>query len=241
MDLYEPAAEKSVHRIVLLIHGGGWVGGHRSQMSEIGRSLAKAGFLAASTDYTLANAAAWPTELRDVQAAVRYLRSHASELKADPKWIGAAGVSAGGHLSLWLGSVDKPIGGVSSRVQTVVSISGIHDLNSPLTAAGEQYGIVPALMHEKGRPDRSARRQASPIEAASKATAPTFFVQGKADPLVPASQSEDAAKRLTALGVENRVLMVEGMRHGLNLFAPPEQAAMDEIVTWLKGHLGPVR
>ncbi len=40
----------------------------------------------------------FPAQIYDCQAAVRWMRSHASELKIDPERIGGFGYSAGGHL-----------------------------------------------------------------------------------------------------------------------------------------------
>ena len=58
-------------------------------------------------------------------------------------------------MSLFLGAVDTrtegEYPGVSSRVQAVGSISGIHDLNLQMTPIGERYRIVQQLVGEKGR------------------------------------------------------------------------------------------
>jgi acetyl esterase/lipase len=237
MDVYAPKAGTSLHRAVILIHGGGWIGGSRTQMLDIGKTLAAEGLTPISIDYTLANVKLWPAQLEDAQAAVRFVRSKAKDFDIDPKAIAAAGVSAGGHLSLFLGSVDAPKDGVSSRVQAVCSISGIHDLNQPLTTVGDTYHIIEQLLGEKGKPDHDARRKASPIEAASKSTAPVLFVQGTVDPLVPQAQSDKAAERLKALGVEAKVVLVEGMGHGIQPTTDPQRKALQDIANWLKSHL----
>jgi acetyl esterase/lipase len=239
MDVVKPTPKASLHRAVILIHGGGWVSGSRKELSTASKELAKQGFLALPIEYTLVRQAGgtWPQQLQDVQAAVRYVRRHAAELDVNPEWIAAAGVSAGGHLSMWLGVVDAPEDGISSRVQAVGSISGIHDLNAPLTPDGERYRIVQALMGERGAPDPTARAKASPVESVSRSSAPVLFIQGDADPLVPRAQSDLAAKRLRQAGVETRVLMVKGMHHGLDLTQPEERKALDVLAAWLKRHL----
>ena len=43
----------------------------------------------------------------DVKAAVRWLRANAQRLKIDPERIGAVGDSAGGHLSMMLGTTGE--------------------------------------------------------------------------------------------------------------------------------------
>lgn len=241
LDIIKPNPEKDLHLAIILIHGGGWVGGNHSQMTEIGAYLADKGFLCASIDYRLAPKNLWPAQLDDAQTAVRYVRVHAKELGVKADRIGAAGISAGGHLSMLLGTTDTwhdgDFKGVSSRVQAVCSISGIHDLDSPLTVAGEKWRIVQALLGENDKANHAARAKASPDYYLDKKTAPTLFIQGKIDPLVPPEQSTVAAAKLKALSVPTQTILVDGMGHGLSPQNPPEAAALDEMVNWMKKYL----
>jgi acetyl esterase/lipase len=239
MDLYVPPNPgPNLHRAVILIHGGGWVSGDRTSMEPIAYVLAEDGFLSATTDYAHAQPGQlWPAQLEDVRAAVRYIRSHAEELKIDPTRIAAAGISAGGHLSMFLGVSDDKKNAVSSSVQAVGSISGILDLNLPLTPEGERYKIVQQLLGEGSTVDVAARKKASPINFATKSSAPVFFIQGKQDPLVPPDQSEKAMARLKALGVDCKMVMVDGMGHGLDVSVNSQRAALDELASWLKSKL----
>jgi acetyl esterase/lipase len=207
-------------------------------MSGIAQCLADDGFTCLSIDYTLAHQGTrWPTQLQDVQAAARYLRSHATELKVDPNEIAAAGVSAGGHLSLFLGVKDAPINGVSSKVQAVGSISGVLDLNLPMTTQGEPYRIEQQLLVDVGEPTFEQKKQASPVTFISKATSPTFLIQGTADPLVPPNHSSSTAKRLALFGVPMEFRMVNGMGHGLLVSRPEDRKALEEFSVWLKKKL----
>lgn len=241
LDIIHPPSEKSLHRCILLIHGGGWVSGSRVDMSEIGAYLSAKGFVTASVDYRLASTALWPAQLDDVQTAVRYLRSRAKELGFSADKIGAAGISAGGHLSLFLGAVDTQregeYPGLPSKVQAVGSISGIHDLNSPMTAQGESYGIVQALVGEHGPVNIKARVSASPQTFIDAKTSPTIFIQGKEDPLVPAEQSVVTEAKLKKLGVPTDLIMVDGMKHGLSPEPPKEAAALDKLADWMVKYL----
>jgi acetyl esterase/lipase len=234
-DLYEPKADVVLHRGLVLIHGGGWVGGNRAEMGAIASALAKKGFTGFSIDYTLARTGTrWPTQLEDVQAAVRYFRSHATEYGIDPKEMAAAGVSAGGHLSLFLGVKDAPENGVSSQVQAVGSISGVLDLNLKMTPAGEPYRIVQQLLVDQGEPSEQAKRDASPVTFLTKTSPPTFLIQGKADPLVPENQSTETHDKLTQLGVSAEYRFVDGMGHRLIPSHPAEAKALDDFANWLK-------
>jgi len=236
MDIYRPP--KHVLGAVLLLHGGGWVGGGRGQMAELAERAARLGFVAASADYRLAPKNRWPAQLQDVQTAVRYLRANADLLHFDQDNIAAVGVSAGGQLSLFLGSVDdsnpKVYGGRSSQVGVVGSISGIHDLRLKLTPEGERYRIIEALT---GSRQGAAVAAASPILVTSKKTAPTYFIQGSADPLVPPNQTAEAAKHLAKLGVPEKAVTVPGMGHGLTLGVKNQSDALDDMLLWIYDHL----
>jgi acetyl esterase/lipase len=241
LGIIKPKPENSHHRGILLIHGGGWKSGSRQEMDEIAHFLAEKGFLTATADYRLAPHDLWPAQLDDVQAAVRYLRSHAKELDIDSHKIGAAGISAGGHLSLFLGAVDTrtegEYPGVSSRVQAVGSISGLHDLNLPLTSIGERYHIVQFLIGERGEIDHKARAAASPLTFVDSKTAPTMFIQGLEDPLVPPDQTAHAEAALKKLGVNTNVQLVEGMKHGMSPSAPLEAKALNQLAYWMYKYL----
>ncbi len=243
LDIIKPKADKNLHLGIVLIHGGGWVGGNRADMDSIGHYLAEKGFLTASIDYRLAPKNVWPAQLIDAAEAVRYLRGNAKDLGISSKKIGAIGISAGGHLSLFLGTLEPRVGREevvqqSSLVQAVGSISGIHDLNSPLTEVGNRYRIVETLLGEQGAVDKKARADASPITFVNTHTAPTMFIQGKVDPLVPPEQTTQAEAKLKSLGVPTEAVFVDGMGHGLSPVDARQAAALDKLADWMKKYLG---
>lgn len=89
----------------MYIHGGGWMGGdsHRSgafvDFPEVLASLSARGYVVASIEYRLSGEAIFPAPAQDVKAAIRWLRSRASEYGIDPARAIAWGASAGGHLA----------------------------------------------------------------------------------------------------------------------------------------------
>jgi acetyl esterase/lipase len=81
LDAYLPPAREAPRPAVILIHGGFWTSGSRSDMSVAARELAKAGYVAFSIDYRLLDTVTaqnpWPAQLDDAQRAVRWVRAHA--------------------------------------------------------------------------------------------------------------------------------------------------------------------
>jgi hypothetical protein len=70
---------------VVVVHGGGWLGGSRTDLHGLLQQLSRMGFVAMSVDYRLAPAARFPAQIEDVKCAVRWLRSHAVEYQINPE------------------------------------------------------------------------------------------------------------------------------------------------------------
>jgi acetyl esterase/lipase len=62
-------------------------------------SLAQRGYVVASLNYRLSGEAKFPAPIQDVKAAIRWLRSRASQYALDPRRAMTWGASAGGHLA----------------------------------------------------------------------------------------------------------------------------------------------
>ena len=74
-DLYRPPAPNGCG--VLLIHGGSYVQGDRTQLRGYGILLGRLGYTCLACEYRLAPASKWPAQLDDVHTALRYLHDHA--------------------------------------------------------------------------------------------------------------------------------------------------------------------
>lgn len=243
MDLHRPAdAGDKVLPCVVVIHGGSWVAGQRRDMDQLSRVFASKGVMAANISYRLAKAPKfhrWPAMLDDAQTAVRFLRENAPKYKIDPDRIGAAGASAGAHLSLFLGSRDtrdpKPAEyrGPSSRVMAVLDLFGPTDMTQDYP---RNVAIDFLFQTVLGKPRDQAQKEiedASPIRFMDAKSAPVFIVQGLADTLVVPNQSRMLETKLKELGIVVESRYVEGMGHGGDLADPPTAAAYEAGVDWL--------
>ena len=239
LDAYLPAqAGAPLRAAVMVIHGGGWQSGSRAQMAHEAVAVAQAGMVAVNVDYPLdtANGHGFPQELSSVEAAVAWVRSHATLLRIDPSRIGAIGASAGGNLSLELGAADQ--------VSAVVSWSGPTDLGLYERAP---YGPcrVPscgalslgyAVYHYLGcLPSAcpSVYAAASP-ETHLQGTHAAYMVWNSSDELVPLAQATAfvTAARQAGLPVEEHV--VSGHLHA----ASYADRALAPSISFLLAHLG---
>ena len=83
---------------VLVVHGGAWRAGSRTQLTMYAKSLARRGFSCFAINYRLAPKHKSPAQIEDCRDAVRWIRRNAADYRTDPGRIGAIGYSAGGHL-----------------------------------------------------------------------------------------------------------------------------------------------
>jgi acetyl esterase/lipase len=111
MDLYFPNNDQDAMEkrpFILLIHGGGFMGGHREGFIYHAQELSKRGFVVATMSYRLGFD---PEIMSDVQNAVyraqqdantalRYIAAEAENLKIDTSWVFIGGSSAGALTSL---------------------------------------------------------------------------------------------------------------------------------------------
>lgn len=224
LDLFLPKDDgKTLRPAIVVIHGGAWRGGSKRDLRMLAEFFARRGYVSAAINYRLAPKWSYPAQLDDCQRAVRWLRKHAEEFRVDTKRFGAAGASAGGHLSLLLGvretrdDSDPELKGISSKVQCVLSIFGPTDFTSGVYAKVSQTPAGKILVEFIGKPYNEAPelwKDASPIHHVSPDDAPTFIIHGDQDPLVPLEQSERFAEALKKVGVEVQLVVIKGMGHG---------------------------
>lgn len=94
--------------VIVFIHGGGFVGGDKSQARKDSnvKACLDAGVHFAAINYRFRKHAPIQDILRDAARAIQFIRFKATEWNADKKRIAAYGGSAGAGTSLWLGSHD---------------------------------------------------------------------------------------------------------------------------------------
>jgi acetyl esterase/lipase len=221
LDIARPAEGDGPFPAVLVIHGGAWRQGNKADVRPILPQFVEHGYVAVSPEYRFCPQDAFPAQIHDVKAAVRWLKVNAKKYRIDPDRIGAMGFSAGGHLSLMLGLTspndglegDVSAGAPDSRVKAVVNYFGPTDL-----AAKDIPDICKPWVKDflggspQDRPDAAAK--ASPLTFVSKDDAPVLTFQGTKDSLVPYTQAIKLAEAMNSAGVPGRVELILGADHG---------------------------
>lgn len=86
--------------LIVELHGGAWCRGDRLNDTLINESLAKTGVVVAALDFRMPPQAPYPASLADINYAIRWLKTRASELQSRPELVGVMGSSSGAHQAM---------------------------------------------------------------------------------------------------------------------------------------------
>ena len=175
-----------------------------------------------------------PEAVADVRRAVRYVRLHAEKFGIDSNRIGVCGGSAGGHLSLMLGTTsddgdkgaEDEVNRVPNRVAAVVAYFPPVELSEFLNLKDR----FPALDF-----DPKLAKSVSPLHYVTPDDAPTLLVHGDKDDLVKLDNSERIHAAFQKEKVPCELIVIEGAEQGF----PGEmgQRASNALVEWFDKHL----
>ncbi len=181
IDIFWPD-DDSKRTAVILLHGGGWIAGHRADTHRYATLLRAQGFLALSAEYRLTGEAPWPSQILDVKDIIRWVRANADRLRIDPGKIALQGFSAGGHLALLAAATGNKtaFGAPGAPVAAVVA------LFAPVDFSANAFPVrPPPIAALLGDADEEAALDASPLHHVAPGFPPTFLLSGMADQLMP--------------------------------------------------------
>jgi len=242
LDLYEPSGE-GPHAAVMLVHGGGWTGGNKEAFRPMAMQMAARGFVAVTVEYRLATEARFPGAVEDCKAAVRWLRANAAAYKIDPARIGAVGGSAGGHLAGMVATTAEPAqfegtGGnaeQSSALQAAVLMGAGVDQATRAQETPKPIQNQVVFFGGTYAEKKDVYVAASPITHVSAKTPPMLFIEGEFD--TPGERYVEMRKKLDALHIPNRLVIVQDGKHGCWGQNPWMMPMVEEIAAFLKTHL----
>jgi acetyl esterase/lipase len=235
MDVIEPKANRRGVGLMFIVSGG-WVSmwAPAKQMEPLIKPFLDAGYTVIAVRHGSSPKYLIPEIVQDVRLALDHVHKKADDWDIDPKRIGVFGYSAGGHLSLMLGTtandLEKKIDSSVPRIAAVAAVFPPTDLEpytQPDNPLREQF---PALKFD---PIRS--KEFSPLRQVSSVDAPTVLIHGDKDELVPLWHSEKIRDAMTEAKIPNRLVVIEGGGHGFD--AKGNQTMFRSMVDWFNTHL----
>ena len=215
LDFYKSAVTGK-RPCVVVIHGGSWSSGDSKQLPELNGVLAEAGYPVASINYRLSPRWKSPAPVQDVEAALKYLHQHATELNIDTGRFVLLGRSAGAQIALLAAYTIKQQG-----IKGVIDFYGPADMvwgyslpapklvmDSRQVMANYLGGHYPAV-HEN-------YAASSPIRYVNRQTVPTLIIHGGNDVLVAYEHSRRLNDTLRKYSVPHYWLKLPWATHGFD-------------------------
>jgi acetyl esterase/lipase len=242
LDLYQPTfigtPVPATSPAIVLIHGGSFVSGDKSDLSYLANIYASYGYRVASINYRLAGQAPplepgpganatqfvpYPQAVPFINAAYQdaikamvWVRTNGAAYGVDTNRIAVGGYSAGAGTAVGEAYIDEtfvPGYPAAARPQAVLDFMG--------GAAGGESVLVPNPNY-----------------------APAFIVHGTADSTAPYEWDLNLSKKLTQIGVYNELHTIQSGGHSLNmntfnLLMPNGKTLLENNIIFLANHLVP--
>ncbi|MFP5039386.1 alpha/beta hydrolase fold domain-containing protein [Parasediminibacterium sp. JCM 36343] len=237
LDVFYPKNTKHQKPAVLLVFGGGWRSGDKTQNHAMAVELANKGYVAVSAEYRLSPEAIYPAAVLDLKDVIKWMRANAMQYGIDTNKIAILGCSAGGQLAALIGTTNcnpkfedtSSTQLVSSKVQAVVDIDGILAFHHPESAEGavaaQWLGGTYAQQPEKWE-------DASALSHLDKRTVPFLFINSATARFHAGRDS--MMKQMSTLGIYSEAQTIDDTPHPFWFFHPWFQPMMGYVVAFLE-------
>lgn len=246
LDIYSPVTAGENRPVLLQIHGGAWILGHKAEQAlPLLHHMPLRGWVVVSINYRLSPRATFPDHIIDVKRAIAWIREHITEWGGDPDFIAVTGGSAGGHLTALaaLSSNYAPwqpgFEHADTSLQAALPLYGAYDLCNRF-AIRQNTGIVEPVMKRfmKATQDEDPERYelASPLSWLKPGQPPFFVVQGCNDTLIWVEEARRFVAEFSEHSGSSLVYAeLEGAQHSFDCFHSPRTSHyLNAAAAWLE-------
>lgn len=238
LDLYRPYGSSLPvrSRVVVVVHGGSWRSGDKSQLAGMNRYLASRGHIVVAPNYRLAPEHRFPAPVDDIHRAIEFLQSEGPRLGFETRAVVLLGRSSGGHLAL-----------SAAYDRRSANVCGVVALYAPTDLVWSWTRPAPRRLMDSNRvirdflggtPEEMPERfeRASPVRRVTSRSPPTLLIHGGKDELVSPLQSRRLASALCGAGVRHLHVELPWACHGMdaNLAGPSGQISVYLIERFLE-------
>ncbi len=208
---------------IVIIHGGGWRSGNKSQMETFAIEMASKGYSCFNIEFRLSLEAQYPAAIFDVKNAIQYIKENAKKFNVDTTKIAILGCSSGGQMAALVGTTngkndfeenDKNVK-YSSKVNAIIDVDGILAFKHPESVEGTVAGLWLGGSYEE-KP--IVWQQASPLHNTDKNTPPILFLNSSV-PRFHAGR-DDMIVILNKYGIYNEIKTIPNSPHSFWFLNP---------------------
>ncbi|MBM1105842.1 alpha/beta hydrolase [Aurantibacter crassamenti] len=230
LDMFQNIGEQdSLRTAVIIIHGGGWRTGNRTQHYPLAQKLANLGYVCFTPEYRLSTEALFPAAIHDLKSAIRWIRKNSKKYRIDPEKIVVSGFSAGGELAAFLGTTaNMPLfegagcdGEISSHVNAIIDMDGTLSFVHQESGEGDDSRRISAATHWFGYSKKENPvlwKAASPLSYVNSKTPPTLFINSSVARMH--AGREDFIKVLTENNIYSEIISFDTAPHSFVLYHP---------------------
>jgi acetyl esterase/lipase len=228
-DVYLPSATSAAKSApVLVMHGGGYISGHRSMMRVWDRWFTARGYTVFDIDYRLAPPPTWNQAAQDAACAMVWIAANAERFHVDANRMLVAGQSAGAGLALQLaygigdGTVKSSCGGEPPQPKAVFALYPPDDFAlgwNMKTRIGLSTARKFLTAYVGGSPEEFPERYRaiSAVYHVRPGLPPMLIAAGKPDHLVPFAGHVELIDQLNRDGVLNAFLTIPYSEHAYDI------------------------
>lgn len=222
LDAFFPKNKKQNPAIVI-IHGGGWRSGNKSQMETFAMEMASKNYSCFNIEFRLSLEAAYPAAIFDVKNAIQHIKKNARKFNVDTTKIAVLGCSSGAQMAALIGTTNgktafedsnKNVKN-SSKVNAIVNIDGILAFKHPESAEGKVAGQWLGGSYEE---IPTIWEQASPLNNTDAKTPPILFINSSI-PRFHAGR-DDMIAILNKNGIYNEIQTIPNSPHSFWFLNP---------------------
>jgi acetyl esterase/lipase len=237
--------------VIFWIRGGGWIAGRKEMVSNYAKILTHYGYTVITTEYSLAPERTYPTPLRQVNAALRYLVTNSKKHRINMSRTVIGGDSGGAQIAAQTGiiltdsSYAKRLGItpgiISDNLWGMILYCGMYDFTK---AEKGREGVVLRMMMRAYTGTKLYVKDTlfalgSVVNFIPPSYPPVFLSVGNSDPLKQHSYA--LADTLIAKGINTDTLFWEsnkdvslGHEYQFNLDVEQGKTALKEMLEFLE-------
>ena len=239
LDVFAPDPDSDLRTAVLVLHGGAFRRGDRADVHTRCRALAARGITAIAVGYRLLDSAAWPAQLDDARAALRWAHEHVDELGVDAARIVLQGHSAGAQLALLVagtaGREERAVPGGTTPVPAPAAVIGYYAPAALSLTPGPGELPAPSVIGPDATPEDAAA--ASPIHHVDGRFPPTALVHGTADRFIPPVTSLRLYEALTKAEVISELHLIARQDHEFDTTPRYTESSVHLVVEFLRAQV----